>query len=196
MNANSGIIDKSERKKKKKTEAVQMPTNQANNGKIKSCLSMQWDTIQQWKRITQWYMLYHWWNLKTYSKQKKWPRHPPWPNFSQAPLSLSFIKPHLSALSLDLHNPVLDGFWARILILNIWSTSISDQSPHSPPSLMWYLVTVVYIQTLLLVQFSKTLPYLRWLHLVIFYPLVLPSTTATCSLAVNPHCPGCIQNSA
>lgn len=47
MNANSGIIDKSERKKKKKTEAVQMPTNQANNGKIKSCLSMQWDTIQQ-----------------------------------------------------------------------------------------------------------------------------------------------------
>lgn len=141
-------------------------------------------------------MLYHRWNLKTYAKQKKWPRHPPWPNFSQAPLSLSFIKPHLRALSLDLHNPVLDGFWARILILNIGSTSISDQIPHSPPSLMWYLVTVACLQTLLLVQVSKTLPYRRWLHLVIFYPLVLPSTTTTCSLAVNPHCPGCIQNSA
>lgn len=33
--------------KKKKKEAIQMPTNQANNGKIKSCLSMQWDIIQQ-----------------------------------------------------------------------------------------------------------------------------------------------------
>ena len=34
-------------KVKKKMEAIQMPTNQANNGKIKPCLSMQWDTIQQ-----------------------------------------------------------------------------------------------------------------------------------------------------